>query len=534
VIPEGKTQMRVSVNGTTWAAWETAKTSKSVVLPAGDGVKTVYVQFRASAAETPAESFSDSIVLDTIVPKGAIQINGGLYSTTTPTVTLTLTASDLNGVKEMQLSVTNIDWATRTWEPFNGTKTVTLAAGQGNRSVWVKYKDNAGKISAAVSDAILVDALAPTGKVLINAGATVITSRNVTLSFIAAGATYLKLSLNDGATWGAWEPFVASKKATLTAGDGTKTVRVKFRDVTGNESGEFSASASYAQAAAPDLLTVPDLDSDGTYSVLWSASPTTAVTYVLQEATNSAFTSGLRTAYSGAAAGVNITLRPKGKTYYYRVQAKKTGLETSAWTTGANGCNVGPAGTPASITVPAADADGTYAVAWGASITPGATYVLEEATDAAFTKDLRTAYSGAERTASISGNSGGMIYYYRVKAQASGFPDSAWKNGLNACKAGSLALPSGLTVPATDVDGTYGVAWTPSATPGVSYEVQEAANAAFTMGLRTINAGTEVTATISGRTLNKTYYYRVRTIKTGFTATTWVTAGNGCAVANAE
>jgi len=84
------TFMRISMNGTTWTLWETAKASKSVVLPAGDGVKTVYVQFKTAGGALSAV-YSDSIILDTIAPKGTIQINGGAYSTNTRTVTATLT-----------------------------------------------------------------------------------------------------------------------------------------------------------------------------------------------------------------------------------------------------------------------------------------------------------------------------------------------------------------------------------------------------------------------------------------------------------
>ena len=428
------TLMRISMNGTTWTLWETAKPSKSVVLPAGDGVKTVYVQFK-TAAGALSSIYSGSIILDTIAPIGTIQINGGVYSTNTRTVPLTLTASDLNGVKEMQFSLTNLDWATRVWEAFSGTKTITLPAGEGVKTVWVKYRDNAGKISAASSDTIIVDTVAPLGKVLINAGAKIITSQMVTLTFSAVGATYMDLSFDNGATWGGWEPYVTSKKATLPAGDGTKTVQAKFRDLTGNESGIASASASYAQAKAPAGITVPASDADGGYSMSWGISASTGVTYLLQEATNEGFTTGLRTAYSGLLTSANITLRVKGQSYYYRVQAQKAGLDSSPWTVGANSCNVGPASTPASITVPLSDADGNYSIMWGASATPGVTYVLEEAIDATFTNGLKQVYSGTALMFSITGNAGGQtVYYYRLKAQRSGFPDSAWKVGVNGCK----------------------------------------------------------------------------------------------------
>jgi hypothetical protein len=93
---------------------------------------------------------------------------------------------------------------------------------------------------------------------------------------------------------------------------------------------------------------------------------------------------------------------------------------------------------PASITVPLSDVDGNYSVSWGASATPGVTYVVEEATDALFTMNLKQVYTGTGRTVPINGNAGGKtIYYYRVKAQKADFPDSSWKAGANGCKVGT-------------------------------------------------------------------------------------------------
>lgn len=49
------------------ASWETYSASKSITLPSGDGLKTVYVKVRDSVGNESAEA-SDSITLDTAVP----------------------------------------------------------------------------------------------------------------------------------------------------------------------------------------------------------------------------------------------------------------------------------------------------------------------------------------------------------------------------------------------------------------------------------------------------------------------------------
>ena len=88
---------------------------------------------------------------------------------------------------------------------------------------------------------------------------------------------------------------------------------------------------------------------------------------------------------------------------------------------------------PSSITIPPTDDDGNYTVSWAASATPGVTYSLKEATDSAFTTEVRIAYSGTGTSASISGRITGKTYYYAVSATKSGWTDSAWTTGGNGC-----------------------------------------------------------------------------------------------------
>ena len=186
----------------------------------------------------------------------------------------------------------------------------------------------------------------------------------------------------------------------------------------------------------PSSITIPSIDSDGSYSISWGTSSTSSVAYTLEEATNSSFSSGFRTAYSGTSTSTTITGCSSGTTYYYRVKATRSGYTDSAWRTGSNGCTVTitqTVGTPSSISVPSSDSDGSYSISWGTSSTSSVTYVLEEATNLSFSSGLRTAYSGSSTTTTITGRSSGTIYYYRVKAIRSGYTDSSWRTGSNGC-----------------------------------------------------------------------------------------------------
>ncbi|OGR01500.1 MAG: hypothetical protein A2511_02260 [Deltaproteobacteria bacterium RIFOXYD12_FULL_50_9] len=187
-------------------------------------------------------------------------------------------------------------------------------------------------------------------------------------------------------------------------------------------------------ATIPSGIQVPTSDIDGNYTVTWSPSTTLGVTYVLEEATDSNFTN-VQTVYSGKGRSIVLNNKTNLTTYYYRVKATKTNYIDSAWQVGGNGCQVKlKAGRPASITVPTTDDDGVYPVSWSASATDGATYQLQESTNSNFTAGtVRTAYSGTELNANISGRISGQTYYYRVKAIMTNYSASYWRTGGNGC-----------------------------------------------------------------------------------------------------
>ncbi|WP_232300452.1 hypothetical protein [Desulfonatronovibrio magnus] len=89
----------------------------------------------------------------------------------------------------------------------------------------------------------------------------------------------------------------------------------------------------------PSFIQVPTSSDTGNYNIDWGSSSTSGVTYVLEEATNSSFTSDLRIAYNGSNLSASITNKTDG-TYYYRVKATKEGYGDSEWRAGGNGCTV--------------------------------------------------------------------------------------------------------------------------------------------------------------------------------------------------
>ncbi|GFO64439.1 hypothetical protein [Geomonas paludis] len=281
-------------------------------------------------------------------------------------------------------------------------------------------------------------------------------------------------------------------------------------------------------------LNVPAQSSDGNFTVTWSASAVNGATYVLQEATDPTFSGSLREAYQGTATGTTITGALVGTTFYYRIKAFAPAYQDSSWQTSETGCKVGPnpAAAPADITVPAVGPDGTFQVSWSASATQGATYLLQEATDANFATGLREAYRGSATSTAITGGVVDSTYYYRVKTVASGYEDSAWQASATGCKVTALvpvAAPLTITVPVGDLDGSYTVSWGASATKGVTYLLQEAADAAFTQMVQEYQVAT-LGKLVTGKQLGNRYFYRVKAVREGYADSTWKTAAAPCAV----
>jgi hypothetical protein len=233
----GPSEMRVRNYLSTWGAWEAYATSTAWTLAAGDGSKTVCVQYRDTCGNMSAE-VCDSITLDTTAPTGAgVTINAGASCTTSTGVTLTLSATS---AAEMRLRNDPGDWGT--WQTYAASKSWTLPSADGPKRVCVQYRDACGNVTGEVCDDITLDTTAPSAPTIsINAGAACTNSLDITLSLSATGPSEMRVR-NYLSTWGAWEPYATTKPWTLPSGDGSKTVCAQYRDACGNLSSEVCDS----------------------------------------------------------------------------------------------------------------------------------------------------------------------------------------------------------------------------------------------------------------------------------------------------
>ena len=98
--------VRFSNAGGEWSAWSDLTATKAWSLSGGDGMKTVYAQFK-DAAGNVSDQVWNNIILDTTPPTGSIAINSGAQYATQGAVTLNLWAATDGGSPVIQMWVYN-------------------------------------------------------------------------------------------------------------------------------------------------------------------------------------------------------------------------------------------------------------------------------------------------------------------------------------------------------------------------------------------------------------------------------------------
>lgn len=289
-------------DGSPWSEWKTFETPVSWSLPLGDGLKTVYMELRDGTGAvvkaqdsivldtTPPEvtgvennaiyqedvtiTFNEGtatlngspissgmkiqtdgsftlrvtdaagnvttvlFTVDRTPPTGSVSINGGVAFTKSQNVTLTVTGSDGgSGNVKVRFSPNNTDWGE--FGPLVSVIPFTLPAGDGEKTVYMQVKDEAGNISN-YEDKITLDSTPPTGAIEINNGSEATAAEKVAITLQASdaiGPVEVLLSNDSSYAGGSWVSIPSNNQLewSLSTGDGSKTVYAKFRDGSGNE-----------------------------------------------------------------------------------------------------------------------------------------------------------------------------------------------------------------------------------------------------------------------------------------------------------
>lgn len=214
-------------------------------VPSGYGTKTVYLR----AEDCVGNSFTttDTITLaeDVLPPTITLVINGGAESTTSPTVTLTVTAIDnlsAQGQLRMRFSNNRTNWSS--WEAFAASKSWDITASAyggtssaGIKTVYVQVKDEAENVGLGFDD-IGYNPSPPSGSVAVQGGvsgtwngspAVFATSDSLILNLSFSGASAVRIDPGTR-VWGDWEAYAAQKNVDVLKNQGPVRIRVQVKD----------------------------------------------------------------------------------------------------------------------------------------------------------------------------------------------------------------------------------------------------------------------------------------------------------------
>lgn len=106
-----------------------------------------------------------NLTLDTLAPTGlAVSLNDNAEYTTSATVTLSVEVED-SPTTGYQMKIWGINSAESeedaSWETYTPSKSITLISGDGQKTVYVKVRDDVGNETSAVTDTIILDTKVP-------------------------------------------------------------------------------------------------------------------------------------------------------------------------------------------------------------------------------------------------------------------------------------------------------------------------------------------------------------------------------------
>ncbi|MBI5528150.1 MAG: carboxypeptidase regulatory-like domain-containing protein [Deltaproteobacteria bacterium] len=322
--------------------------AQPVTLEGDDGAKSVYVQFKDRCGNETEIYSTPDVDLDREAPAGKVVINDSAPYLTTEggTAVLDISASDTRSpVTAMQVTVDGVAGA---WESYSVTANVTFdTAAAGTKTVSVIFRDEAGNESAAATDEIVFDNVAPTGLSMTLSGtvadgaqsATLTRSASVKASLAASDPLKIEMAVSAeslNCADAAYVPFATATTVILTGADALKTVYACFRDEAGNVTSAPITAEITLDTTSPTGTSVTLAggsalikQADATSPVAVSLVATDAAEYQLS--TDHSFKTAAWTAMGAATVDATITLDAgEGERYAYARFRDAAGNESVA------------------------------------------------------------------------------------------------------------------------------------------------------------------------------------------------------------
>ncbi|MEN5118216.1 hypothetical protein ABE488_12930 [Luteimonas sp. TWI662] len=336
--------------------------------------------------------------------------------------------------------------------------------------------------------------LPPNGSPVLTAPATGLNGAFIVSWTAQAAATRYELQEQKGgaAEWSTLS--TASERTYSAAGRAAGNWNYRVRACNDAGCGAWSQGVTVLVLYPPvsTTLTAPAANSTGTYSVSW-VSVSTAATYELHERLGSGAWSALPASGLGAA----VTGRSSGS-WGYRVRAcNEAGC--SAFSAEKTVVVTLPPTTPPTISTPATNSTGSFAVSWG-SVASAARYELQERLNGG---SWTLAHNAAGTSKAFADKAAGT-YQYRVRACNAGGCTGYSPVGSTQVAFAPTGAPS-LSLPALSQDGNYTASWTTVAT-ATKYELQQRVNGGNWTG---VGNPSDLSWPFAGRA-DGTYEHRVR------------------------
>ncbi len=421
----------ISITADSSCAWTVSSDAAWLTTAGSSGTGSASVTWTAAANTGAARSGNLSLSGRTVPinqvanagPIGTISIASGATGTRSTAVTLSLAATDSDGVATMCISNSTTCTA---WEAYNTSKSWTLSSsGSATKTVYVSFRDSYGNTGSTTTDTIVYDTTVPTNGSTTASGSDSAAAVSWT-GFVDAGSGISSYKVVYGTTApaasctnGTVGYTGSSTSASLTGltNGSTYTVRVCAIDNAGNT----STGATTTVRPAPEYNAPTgsiSLAGGATWTKSRSVTATIAATDDTGVATMCLSTSTTCSTFVAYNTSATVTLGSTAGTQTVYATFKDAYGTTA---TAVTDTIIYDATAPTNGTVTASASSGQVSLSWTgfADATSGiATYTLVQGTTTAPTSCSTgtVVYSGSASSATVTGLSNGSTYGFRVCA----------------------------------------------------------------------------------------------------------------------